>query len=280
MFLAIETATQQLGVAALEGERVLASYEVLADQPPHAVELPGAVQRVLQEAGGRLDQVEALILDIGPGSFTGLRIGVAFAKALAFPRNLPSFDSRSGRHPERSRGMPMVAVPSLDVLAAQLPMAPYLVCPILDAKRKNVYAALYRQERQGQPARDGDCFLGPVEDVLARIQGPAVFLGDGCALYETMIRERLGANAQFTTPDFWLPRVATLGRLGARRYAQGQRDDPATLTPLYLYPKDCSVRLPASPAGGPAGPGSSRAPETGLPAGPVCRTGRRASENR
>ena len=237
MFLAIETATQQLGVAALDGERVLASYEVLADQPPHAVELPGAVQRVLQEAGGRLDQVEALILDIGPGSFTGLRIGVAFTKALAFPRHLP-----------------MVAVPSLDVLAAQLPMAPYLVCPILDAKRKNVYAALYRQERQGQPARDGDCFLGPVEDVLARIQGPAVFLGDGCALYETMIRERLGANAQFATPDFWLPRVATLGRLGARRYAQGQRDDPATLTPLYLYPKDCSVRLPASPAGGPAAP--------------------------
>ena len=143
--------------------------------------------------------------------------------------------------------LPIVAVPSLDVLAAQLPMASYLVCPILDAKRKNVYAALYRQERQGQPARDGDCFLGPVEDVLARIQGPAVFLGDGCALYETMIRERLGANAQFATPDFWLPRVATLGRLGARRYAQGQRDDPATLTPLYLYPKDCSIRLPAAP---------------------------------
>lgn len=230
MLLAIETATRQLGVAVVDGERLVSSYDVVGEEPPHAVELPDAVRRVLAGARTTLQQIEAFIVDIGPGSFTGLRIGLAFMKALAFASKAPA-----------------VGVPSLDVLAAQLPMAPFLVCPLLDAKRHNVYAALYRVEA-GVPVRQSDYLLGPVDGILAQIHRPVVFLGDGCPLYRDRIVERLGAKAQFTSPDLWLPRVATLATLGRLRYASGQRDDPGTLLPMYLYPRDCSVRVGDRPA--------------------------------
>lgn len=277
MLLAIDTATRQLGAAVVDGERLVSSYEVVADEPPHAVELPDAVRRVLAGARISLQQVEALIVDIGPGSFTGLRIGLAFMKALACTTKKPA-----------------IGVPSLDILAAQLPMAPFLVCPLLDAKRHNVYAALYRLEA-GVPVRQTDYLLGPVDDILAQIHPaprkprpsgrvppqhvgagrggskipegsfpeamgfspwggvhrPVVFLGDGCPLYRDQIVERLGAKAQFAPPDLWLPRVATLANLGRLRYASGQRDDPATLLPMYLYPRDCSVRVGDRPAASP-----------------------------
>jgi tRNA threonylcarbamoyladenosine biosynthesis protein TsaB len=220
--LAIETSTQQLGVAAVDGERLLSSYALLAEYP-HAVELPDAVKRVLKAARTTLEQVEAIAVDIGPGSFTGLRIGLAFVKALAFPTKKP-----------------VVGVPSLDVLAANLPFVPRLVCPLLDAKQNNVYGALYRGEAGGLQ-RKTDYLLGPVEDLLSQIKEPAVFLGDGCARFRDRILERLGSDAAFAAQELWLPRAETLARLGVERLRKGQRDDAASLVPMYLYPQDASI---------------------------------------
>lgn len=228
MLLAIETSTRQLGVAAAEGGRVLSSYELLADYP-HAAELPGAVTRVLDAARTTLDQIEGIAIDIGPGSFTGLRIGLAFVKALAFGSNKP-----------------VVAVPSLDILAAQMPFAPGLVCPLLDARQHNVYAALYQMDA-GAPVKRSDFFLGPLREWLPKITSATLFLGDGCALYHDQLVSELGEKAKFAPSDAWLPRVATLCRLGEARLRQGRLDDPAALVPLYLYPLDCSVRGPNRP---------------------------------
>ncbi len=226
--LAIDTSTRQLGTAVIDGDRLLSSYALLVDYP-HAVELPDAVARVLKSAGTNLQLLDAIAVDLGPGSFTGLRIGLAFVKALVF-----------------SRKTPLIGVPSLDVLAAGVPYSPQLICPVLDARQKNVYAALYRASA-GQPRRDSDYLLGPIDDVLARIKEPTLFLGDGCAVYRERIIERLGAKAQFAPAEFWLPNAATLARLGRERLASGQPDDPARLVPLYLYPLDCSVRGPDRP---------------------------------
>ena len=226
--LAIETSTRQLGVALIEDERLLSSYELLAEYP-HAVELPGAVNRVLKDAHTLLKQVDAIAVDIGPGSFTGLRIGLAFVKALAF-----------------STKTPVVGIPSLDVLAANAPFAPGLVCPLLDAKQKNIYAALYQMDG-AHPVKRSDYFLGPVDAWVPQITSTTLFLGDGCALYRGPITERLGERARFASMDLWFPRAATLARIGQERFARGERDDPSRLVPLYLYPFDCSVRGPDRP---------------------------------
>ena len=225
--LAIETATKQLGVAVSDGERVLSSYELL-EEYPHAVELPGAVSRALKAARTTLAQLDAIVIDIGPGSFTGLRIGLAFAKALAFPPKTP-----------------LIGVASLDVLAANVSYAARPICPVLDARQKNLYAARY-QRHEGRLVKQTDYLLGPVDDILEQLTEPAIFLGDGCAPYRDRILARC-PKAEFAAQEFWLPRAATLARLGSDRFQQGQRDDPATLVPLYLYPLDCSVRGPDRP---------------------------------
>ncbi len=222
MLLAIETSSSQLGVALADAGRVVSSYELLADNP-HAARLPEAVRYVLDVGGTTLQQVDAIAVDVGPGSFTGLRIGLAFAKALAFPR-----------------GLPLVAVCSLDLLATNVPWSPKVVCPILDAKQQNVYAALYRLEGP-RAVRVTDPLLAKPGEVLQLLKEPAILLGDGCARYQALITELMGDRADIAPPDLWLPRAGALARLGQERFDAGQRDDPSRLTPLYLYRQDCGV---------------------------------------
>lgn len=228
MFLSIETSSRQLAVAVTEGTKPKASYELLGKYP-HSVELSSAVSRVLREADTTLEQCEAIIIDIGPGSFTGLRIGLAFAKALAFPSKKP-----------------LLGVSSFDVLAAGLPYVPQQVCVILDARQKNVYAANFRLQGDN-PVRQSDYVLGPIGEALTVIPTDSViFIGDGVGVYREQIIKH-SPNAFFAAEEFWIPRAVTLARLGATRFASGQKDDPATLVPMYLYPMDCSVRGPNRP---------------------------------
>ena len=105
---------------------------------------------------------------------------------------------------------------------------------------RRVYGALYRAE-EGNLKRRTDYLLGPVEDLVSQIKEPAIFLGDGCALYRDRIVERMGSEATFAAQELWLPRAETLARLGSERLRQGQRDDPAALVPMYLYPQDASI---------------------------------------
>lgn len=223
--LAIETATQMMGAAIMVDDRLVASYELLAENP-HGVELPGAVARVLTAAHLTLAQIDAIVVDRGPGSFTGLRIGLAFAKALAYPRKTP-----------------LLGIASLDVLAEGVGMAGQPVVPLLDAKQRNLYGAVYRPDGVALK-RQSDYLLGPVAEVLAYIQEPSILLGDACGRFRDQI-VAASPKSIIAPPECWLPKAATLARLGAARVAaEGKGDDPATLVPLYLYPLDCSVRSP------------------------------------
>lgn len=229
--LAIETSSKQLGVALLDGGEIVASYELLTNDYPHAAELPGAVNRMLEAGAISLKEVQAIAVDIGPGSFTGLRIGLAFVKGLAFILK-PT----------------VIGIPSLDVLAAHVPCTDRLICPVLDAKQQKVYAALYRYQG-GTASKQTDYFLGSIDELLEQITEPVILLGDGCARYAQSIAARLGQQAQVAPSELWLPRVVTLGRLGAERLAKGQQDDPASLTPMYLHPETCAVHPSVRPYG-------------------------------
>ncbi len=227
-FLAIETSTRQLGVALIDEERLVASYELLAHYP-HAAELPAAVNRVLQTAAANWKDLEALVVDIGPGSFTGLRIGLAFVKAIAF-----------------ATGKPVVGVSSLDVLAAGLPWAALPVCALLDARQQNLYAALYAV-KDGEAVRQSEYLLAPADEALELLSRPTIVVGDGCAAYHDRLLAKC-PGAHIAPQELWLPKAATLARLGRARWLSGLRDDPALLVPMYLYPLDCSVRGPNRPS--------------------------------
>ncbi len=224
--LAIETSTERMGVALVNETKVLSLYELLAERP-HAVELPQAVTRVLQAGGETLEHLEGIAIDIGPGSFTGLRIGLSFVKALAL-----------------AKPVPVIGVASLDVLASNVPFATDLVCPVIDAKQHKVYSALYHANG-AQMEKQSDYALSTLEELTQRLgQQRVLFLGDGASVYRQALIERMGERAAFADPEWWYPQAAVLGRLGLTRFRAGQRDNPKDLVPMYLHPMTCTIKKP------------------------------------
>jgi tRNA threonylcarbamoyladenosine biosynthesis protein TsaB len=217
--LAVETSTLTGAVALLDGPRVVGESR-LNVAVTHGERLLAAVDGILREARWRLEDVDALAVAVGPGSFTGLRIGVSTMKGLAF-----------------ATGKPLVGIPTLDALAWTLPFAAYPVCPILDAKKGEVYTALYRT-LEGRL-----CRLSPyrvvdprtLADELRRDPGgPVVFLGDAVAPFAEVLVGALGTAARLGPAACRLPSAASLGDLAVQALDRGERADPAALVPLYV----------------------------------------------
>jgi len=185
--LAIETATDHLGVAVVDETRLLASYELLAERP-HAIELPQAVTRVVQASRCGLGDIDAVAVDIGPGSFTGLRIGLAFVKALVFRMQRP-----------------VVGVSSLDVLAAQLAFSSVAVCPLLDAKQRKVYAALY-QAKDGTAQKQSDYLLTTIDELITQPQSECPRLGKHLRPWPPVLDDDANHVRQHIGPPPVLPR--------------------------------------------------------------------------
>lgn len=210
--LAIETATASGSVALLDGERSVAE---VADAVPqrHLEWLAPAIDRVLRQAGWSPADVEAVAVSRGPGSFTGLRIGMATAIAWA-----------------RGRGVPLAAVSTLEAMADGLE-APGLVCPVLDARRGEVAGALF--ERNGTTRRVLEDLVAPVETLVSSLPAdrPVLFAGDAVSRYPEALR--LHPLAVFAPAEQWAPRAAVTGRLAWRRLRHGEHDELYGLAPVY-----------------------------------------------
>lgn len=210
--LAIETATASGSVALLERARVIAERAEYVPQR-HLEWLAPAIRHVLTEAGWRPCDVAALAVSIGPGSFTGLRIGIATASAWAHARRIP-----------------IVGVSTLETLAAGVGAAG-VICAVLDVRRGEVAAALF--ERNGALRRLDDDFVGSVDALLARLprDRPVVFAGDGARRYGETLRGHPAARV--APEDEWIPRASVTGQRGWERLERGDGDDPYLLHPIY-----------------------------------------------
>ena len=173
LVLGIETSTMQGGVA-LVGSEGLISEHTLNVRATHTERLLPAIDRMLHDAGLGLDALSGLAVSMGPGSFTGLRIGLSTVKGLAY-----------------ATGLPVVGVPSLEALAWTLPYTAWQVCPVLDARKQEVYAALFRYEGQELVRVMEDVALAP-EVLCGKIRRRTVFLGDGLAVYGELFQRLLG----------------------------------------------------------------------------------------
>ncbi len=187
----------------------------------HIAVLPLLVERALARAGLDIRDVEAVAVSIGPGSFTGLRIGLGLAKGIAF-----------------AGGLPLAAVPTLDALAhvAEAPSGA-AVCAALDARRREVYAALFRVGPAGDPRRLGpDEALAPAA-LAARLPGGTILVGDAGEAYP----DAFGAGVirrPFVTHH---PRGGVVARLGARLLAAGAAVDLGTVEPFYVRPAEAEL---------------------------------------
>jgi tRNA threonylcarbamoyladenosine biosynthesis protein TsaB len=213
--LAIETATAWGSVA------VVGSRGVLAERAAH---VPGghlewlmpAIDAALAASRLRRDQIEGLAVSIGPGGFTGLRIGVATAASWA-----------------HVVGLPLAAVSTLEVIAAGVP-GTGLVLVALDARRGEVAAALFR--RDGSVQRLTPDLLLPPAQVRARlpeIADPIMLAGDALERHEEALLQALAPHALAAPREAWWPRAAVVGAIGRARLLAGHRHDPVGLTPHY-----------------------------------------------
>jgi tRNA threonylcarbamoyladenosine biosynthesis protein TsaB len=225
LLLAIETATRVCSVALARGEELIASRSD-ADARLHSERLLPMVDALLADAGARLADVEAFAVSIGPGSFTGLRIGLATVKAFAF---------RDGR--------PVAAVSTLAALcasaAADAGEAP--VAALLDARRGACYAACV--SRAGAPRADllADCVLTPAELAAKLPRGARVVVGESAGEGAAALSARRPDLALLALADAGAS-AASVVRLGARLLAEGAGRDAAELAPAYLRRAEAEAR--------------------------------------
>lgn len=218
--LAIESSTLAGGVALLDGDRLRAEY-LLDVSATHSERLMPAIDRVLADAGWRAADLQGLAVAVGPGSFTGLRIGLSAAKGLAF-----------------ALGIPIAAVPTLDAMAAALPFAALPVCPVLDARKGEVYCALYRWSGNAMH-REWEYLALPPATLAARFTEPVILLGDGAhAVASPYVRP--------APPHRRVPSPAAVGVLGLARLAAGEVVAAADLTPIYLRPSEAELKRRAA----------------------------------
>ncbi|CAM3183803.1 tRNA (adenosine(37)-N6)-threonylcarbamoyltransferase complex dimerization subunit type 1 TsaB [Lactiplantibacillus plajomi] len=196
--LAIDTSNRPLSVAVLEDTKILATTTTNVGRNHSSTLLP-IIEQSLAQAGIAPEALDRIVVAAGPGSYTGLRIGVTTAKTLAF-----TLDKA------------LVGVSSLAALAANVLTEGQLVAPLFDARRENVFTGLYRIENQ-RPVNvvaDQHVSLTDWHQVLAAYQEPIVFIGADVATYEEKLKASFGKRFVRAAPQLDLPRAEAIGLLG------------------------------------------------------------------
>ena len=220
--LGIETATMT-GSVAIVTEQQLVVEQTINAHITHAERLITTIDDTLRAASLTIREIDGIAVSAGPGSFTGLRIGVTTAKSLAY-----------------SIRKPIVAISSLDALASQFLCSNQLVCPILDARKKEVYSACYRNSGMHIHRVSDYTVISPA-NLFKGIQEPTIFLGDGVMPYRHQIESALGELAIFADAAHLLPRGSLVAKLGCDRLLAGEQDDCSALTPFYLRQSDAEI---------------------------------------
>lgn len=231
LILAVDTASSCCSVAltrgavgASPGGQVLASLSLNSDVT-HSRRLLGAVDWLLHETAISWQEVEGLAVSLGPGSFTGLRIGMATLKGVAM-----------------AAGKPLLGVSTLDALALNC-SGERLICAVLDARKKEVYACFYRLDAQGIPRRSAEIrVLSPLK-LAAEIVEPVLFVGDAVMVYGDIWREALGRRYASVSHILHCPSAGALGLLAGEMLLQNHCLDLASAVPLYVRASDAELSL-------------------------------------
>lgn len=229
LLLAIDTATRRVGVALGSDAGVLAAIELggpaSSGPPRHAEQLAPAIDHVCTQAGVRLTSLSAIAVGTGPGMFTGLRVGVTTAKALGLALDVP-----------------LVPVPSLDLIAYPLRHADSaMVIPTIDARRHEIYSAMYRPV-PGGVQRVSEYTISSPDDLTAEISArgeTALLCGDGALRFRSDFEDH--DLIDLAGPAHSTPDLSALLELAAARFAREQFESASTVVPMYLRKSDAEL---------------------------------------
>ncbi len=216
--LAVDTSVTTTSVALLEEDDTLAELFIHTGRNHAEVLLP-AIERLLVSVGLEKTQIDLFAVTVGPGSFTGLRVGTSTVKGLAFVLQKP-----------------VVGVCTLDALVLNIPHPAHLVtiCPMVDAGRGEVYAALYLPSGPDTYEKTLQESVVRPGEFLDTLSGEVVFLGGGAEKHRTLINDILPDRASFAPSRFNHVKACAVGIVGRKRFRNGDISDIITLTPDYL----------------------------------------------
>lgn len=212
--LIIDTATSVFSIAVAEGETVLG--ERVGDAgPATSAGIPGQIEALLTDCHLGMDDVDAFAVTVGPGAFTGLRVGIALVKGLAY-----------------STGKPVVQLSSLELLAQNAKSSVIPVCPMFDARKSEVYSALYLFH-DGMTLLRPETAISPAR-LVAELEGPTLFIGDGALRYRELIAGQMGEQVLFADEKLNNPKASAGAALAFNRLQSGETVSPFELLPRYL----------------------------------------------
>jgi len=222
--LGIDTSTSCGSVGLVEDNRIISDY-LLNTPVTHSERLLKAIDLILQESRCSMSDLDGWAISLGPGSFTGLRIGASTVKGLSF-----------------ATGKPVMGVPTLDVLAFQVSPTPYLIRPILDARKGEVYTASYRYEEKDLIKQKSPYQAIKPGDLVKRIEEKTIFIGEGAKTYGDFLKESLGNFTTFVFPSLNVPHGSTVAKLGLELLCQKKILDLATFSPIYVRPSEAEIK--------------------------------------
>jgi len=215
MLLAVDTSTSQVGLAVYDGTQVLAET-TWTSQQHHTTQLAPALAGLLTRSGISMDMISALGVAIGPGSFTSLRVGLAFVKGLALALHLP-----------------LMGVPTLDIIAAMQPASKHPLAAVLQAGRGRIAVGWYKFAKNGWQAQ-GPARSATADSLADEIEKPTHVAGELSAEdRQRLARKRV--NVQLAPPALCVRRPAVLAELAWARWKSGNADEPVSLAPIYLH---------------------------------------------
>jgi tRNA threonylcarbamoyladenosine biosynthesis protein TsaB len=222
--LAVDTATVSCSVAIVDRASLAAEFTVNRKET-HSKHLMEMIDSVLKISGFDLSAVDGFAVTKGPGSFTGLRIGISTVKGLA-----------------EASEKPIVGISSLEALAAQVPFSPNIICPLIDARKGEVYFSRYRFIN-GQLKRQTDEQVTRPEKVFDDVEESCLFVGNGALLYKNMILEKLNSFASFAPMNHNTIHASTVAYLSMAKFKSENTDSIETFSPHYIRRSDAELNI-------------------------------------
>ena len=220
MLLAVDTSTAQVGIAVYDGAQVIGEI-IWRSKQHHTVELAPAVAELMRRIGLSMDELRALGVALGPGSFTSLRVGLSFVKGLALACDLP-----------------LIGIPTLDVYAVAQPASNLPLLTAIQAGRGRLAIGWYNSTGNGWQAQS-PARVVTLEALIDEIRTPSIFSGE----FTAEERQRLAkdVNIMLVSPAGSVRRPSILAELAWERWQRGEVDEEASLAPIYLHVAESNV---------------------------------------
>jgi tRNA threonylcarbamoyladenosine biosynthesis protein TsaB len=222
--LSINTSTNQYSLAVMKDEILLGEY-ILPSGPSRFSNLMPAIDDLFTKVGSVPQELDGVIVALGPGSFTGIRVGLAVAKGLS-----------------QCLGVPIIGVPTLSAFASQIPYVKEDICPLVASRRGEIFAALFRWDSEHQLSRIKEDTCIKMVNLGSFIRGNAIFIGNDLHTQGTLVKQCLGEKGVLAPAHLWILRASSIGALGLTRLQNGDSDSLSELVPIYL--RDADIRSP------------------------------------